>query len=117
MVCHHKLLASAKIVFSANLQETLGISAYEGAIVDTFPLVPDRLSYTEMYPDEFKYPSEWTDTWENYIKNKDKLIDRIRLIMKQNTSAELQLEKLTNSLTDNFFSANKMIEVIKSYGK
>ncbi len=114
---YHKMLAEAKIVFSANLQETLGISAYEGAIVDTFPLVPDRLSYTEMYPDDFKYPSEWTESWDSYLKHKDKLIDRIRLIMKQNTSAELQLEKLTNSLTDNFFSSTEMINTIKSYGK
>ena len=114
---YHKMLAEAKIVFSANLQETLGISAYEGAIVDTFPLVPDRLSYTEMYPDDFKYPSEWTESWDSYLKHKDKLIDRIRLIMKQNTSAELQLEKLTNSLTDNFFSSTEMISTIKSYGK
>tara|TARA_B100000902_G_scaffold171583_1_gene165858 strand:- start:410 stop:1456 length:1047 start_codon:yes stop_codon:yes gene_type:complete len=114
---YHKMLAEAKIVFSANLQETLGISAYEGAIVDTFPLVPDRLSYTEMYPDDFKYPSEWTESWDSYLKHKDKLIDRIRLIMKQNTSAELQLEKLTNSLTDNFFSSTEMINTIKSYGE
>ena len=110
-------IPGAKIVFSANLQETLSISAYEGAIVDTFPLVPDRLSYTEMYPEEFKYPSEWTDTWENYIKNKDKLIERIRHIMKQNTSAQLQLEKLTDSLTKNFFSSGEMINTIKSHGK
>jgi hypothetical protein len=115
---YHKMLAEAKIVFSANLQETLGISAYEGAIVDTFPLVPDRLSYTEMYPDEFKYPSEWTDSWDNYLKHKDKLIEHIRFIMQGPTEQSLkQLQALTKSLTDNFFSANKMIEVIKSYGK
>ena len=115
---YHKLLAEAKIVFSANLQETLGISAYEGAIVDTFPLVPDRLSYTEMYPDEFKYPSEWTESWDNYLKHKDKLIEHIRFIMQGPTEQSLkQLQALTNSLTDNFFSATKMIEVIKSYGK
>ncbi len=114
---YHKLLASAKIVFSANLQETLGISAYEGAIVDTFPLVPDRLSYTEMYPDDFKYPSEWTDSWENYLANKDKLIERIRSIMKQNTSAQLQLAKLTEWLSKEFFSSTQMIKTIKSYGK
>ena len=114
---YHKMLAEAKIVFSANLQETLGISAYEGAIVDTFPLVPDRLSYTEMYPDDFKYPSEWTDSWENYLANKDKLIERIRSIMKQNTSAQLQLAKLTEWLSKEFFSSKEMIKTIKSYGK
>ena len=115
---YHKLLAEAKIVFSANLQETLGISAYEGAIVDTFPMVPDRLSYTEMYPDEFKYPSEWTESWDSYLKHKDKLIEHIRFIMQGPTEQSLkQLQALTNSLTDNFFSATKLIEVIKSYGE
>ena len=55
---YHKLLGRAKIVFSANLQETLGISCYEGALVDAIPMVPDRLSYSEMYYEGFKYPSE-----------------------------------------------------------
>jgi len=114
---YHKMLAEAKIVFSANLQETLGISAYEGAIVDTFPLVPDRLSYTEMYPDDFKYPSEWTESWDSYLEHKDKLITRNRTIMKQNTSAQLQLEKLTDSLTADFFSSTEMINTIKSYDR
>ena len=31
------LLGEAKLVFSANLQETLGISWYEGALVDAIP--------------------------------------------------------------------------------
>jgi len=54
---YHNLLGEAKLVFSANLQETLGISWYEGALVDAIPMVPDRLSYSEMALDEFKYPS------------------------------------------------------------
>ena len=32
---YHNLLGQAKLVFSANLQETLGISWYEGVLVDT----------------------------------------------------------------------------------
>lgn len=54
---YHELLSKAKIVFSANLQETLGISCYEGALAGALPLVPDRLSYTEMYTEPFKYDS------------------------------------------------------------
>ena len=50
------LLGQAKMVFSANLQETLGISWYEGALVGALSLVPDRLSYSEMAIHEFKYP-------------------------------------------------------------
>ena len=63
---YHKLLGEAKMVFSANLQETLGISCYEGAVVGAIPMVPDRLSYTEMYFDLFKYDSRWTDSWDAY---------------------------------------------------
>ena len=63
---YHNLLGEAKMVFSANLQETLGISCYEGAVVDAIPMVPDRLSYTEMYYDTFKYPSKWTESYDSY---------------------------------------------------
>ena len=58
---YHELLGKAKMVFSANLQETLGISCFEGMLVNALPLVPDRLSYKEMYDDMFKYPSNLTD--------------------------------------------------------
>jgi glycosyltransferase involved in cell wall biosynthesis len=78
---YHELLGASKIVFSANLQETLGISAMEGVLVDSMPLVPDRLSYTEMYLDRFKYPSEWTTDYNAYLRNKSKLIAKIRDMM------------------------------------
>ena len=52
---YHKLLGEAKMVFSANLQETLGISVYEGLVVGAIPLVPDRLSYSEMALPVCKY--------------------------------------------------------------
>ena len=44
------------MVSRANLQETLGISWYEGPLVDAIIMVPDRLSYSEMSLSEFKYP-------------------------------------------------------------
>lgn len=78
---YHELLGAAKIVFSANLQETLGISAMEGVMVDALPLVPDRLSYSEMYLGDFKYPSEWTTDYNAYLRNKNKLIEKIRDMM------------------------------------
>ena len=49
---YHELLAKSKMVFSANLQETLGISWYEGASLGAVPFVPDRLSYSEMAIEE-----------------------------------------------------------------
>ena len=74
---YHNALGTAKLVFSANLQETLGISWYEGLLVDTIPMIPDRLSYSEMAVDEFKYPSEWTESWDKYQEHKSSVIETI----------------------------------------
>src|SRR6056300_1081965 len=79
---YHNLLGEAKLVFSANLQETLGISWYEGALVDAIPMVQDRLSYSEMALPEFKYPGECTESFEAYEQNKDELVKRINNYMK-----------------------------------
>ena len=74
---YHTILGESAVMFSANLQETYGISAIEGLICGAAPMVPDRLSYSEMYDDEFKYPSEWTINWDSYVKHKSQLIAKI----------------------------------------
>ena len=110
---YHKLLGEAKIVFSCSLQETLGIGCYEGAIVDAIPMVPDRLSYTEMYFNVFKYPSKWTESFDAYTVYRP---DLCREIMTHMDNYEARLPKLkqqAESLTDNFFSATKLLENIK----
>ena len=105
---YHLLLAESKIVFSANLQETLGISCYEGALVDAIPMVPDRLSYTEMYYEGFKYPSHWSDSWDNYMKHRHELCHHIIVTMTHYEKRIPQVRKQAQDLTDNFFSANNL---------
>lgn len=109
---YHQILAQAKIVFSCSLQETLGIGAYEGALLDVIPLVPDRLSYTEMYSDVFKYPNAWSNDWESYLTNKNNLIDCIKTKMNNYDSYKTEVEKLSTTLTEKFFSATKLLENI-----
>ena len=110
---YHNLLGEAKMVFSANLQETLGISCYEGAVVDAIPLVPDRLSYTEMYMDTFKYPSVWTESFEAYATHRPNLCFAIMQHMDNYTTRIPQIRKQTHLLTENFFSAHTLLERIK----
>lgn len=76
---YHNLLGKAKMVFSANLQETLGISCFEGMLTNALPLVPDRLSYKEMYDDKFKYPSNLT--LDSNMSNYELLSTRIKYMM------------------------------------
>jgi hypothetical protein len=110
---YHNLLGEAKLVFSANLQETLGISWYEGALVDAIPMVPDRLSYSEMAFDTFKYPSEWTENYAAYEANRPELCHRIIETMEFYRTRLPSLNKQVESLKEHFFSCNKLLEMLK----
>mgnify|MGYP003313130228 FL=1 len=110
---YHNLLGEAKMVFSANLQETLGISWYEGAIVDAIPMVPDRLSYSEMALPVFKYPSDWTKDFQTYSLHKQSVIDRIVEYMENYEDYLPALQKQTNKLKKSFFSGKDLYEEIK----
>ena len=110
---YHNLLGEAKIVFSANLQETLGISWYEGAVVDAIPMMPDRLSYSEMALADFKYPSEWTKDYQTYQVHKQEVVDKIVEYMENYDDYLPALQKQTNKLKKNFFSGKDLYEEIK----
>jgi hypothetical protein len=110
---YHNLLGEAKLVFSANLQETLGISCYEGALVGAIPMVPDRLSYKEMYYNTFKYPSEWTDSFESYQTHRPELCMKIIQYMTNYDQLRLGVSKQARDLTEQFFSADSLLNNIK----
>ena len=110
---YHNLLGEAKLVFSANLQETLGISWYEGALVDAIPMVPDRLSYSEMALPEFKYPSKWTEDYDAYLHNRDKVIAQIVNYMENYDDYLPSISKQVNKLSKEFFSGEELYKVLK----
>jgi glycosyltransferase involved in cell wall biosynthesis len=108
---YHNLLGEAKMVFSANLQETLGISWYEGVLVDAIPMVPDRLSYSEMALPEFKYPSKWTSE-VRYRTHRGEIISKIRDYMENYEDYLVSLEKQRTKLNREFFSGTEMYNAI-----
>jgi glycosyltransferase involved in cell wall biosynthesis len=55
---YYNLLARCKICVSNSYQETFGYSMLEAAALGCIPLVPDRLCYPEMYPDEYRFRTE-----------------------------------------------------------
>ena len=111
---YHNLLGEAKLVFSANLQETLGISWYEGALVDAIPMVPDRLSYSEMALPEFKYPSEWTESFDTYLHNRDKVVAQIVNYMENYDDLLPSINKQVTKLNKEFFSGKELYEEISN---
>jgi len=110
---YHNLLGEAKLVFSANLQETLGISWYEGAVVDAIPMVPDRLSYREMAFDTFKYPSKWTESFETYTVYRPDVCKTIVEHMENYKTRLPSLNKQVDALQENYFSCNVLLDMLK----
>jgi|TARA_R110000868_G_scaffold190394_2_gene434054 hypothetical protein len=110
---YHNLLGEAKLVFSANLQETLGISWYEGALVDAIPMVPNRLSYTEMALDEFKYPSNWTTSFAAYKEHKEQVVAQIIDYMENYKKYLPRLNKQVQVLNEQYFSCSDLLNVLK----
>ena len=66
---YYELLGKSKIIVSFALQETWGIAVLESILSGCFPLLPNRLSYVELYDKEFLY-----DDFEH-------LVYKIRMIM------------------------------------
>lgn len=114
---YHAMLGEAKIVFSCSLQETLGIGCYEGAELGAIPLVPDRLSYSEMYPTEYLYPPEWTESFASYLKYKDKLVQLIIAMVEDHESYGKITQSCADDLRAIFFSADNMVNLIRNNTK
>ena len=111
---YHNLLGRAKMVFSANLQETLGISWYEGLLVDTIPMVPDRLSYSEMADQPFKYPSIWTKNFEQYKKFKPQLVAKVIDYMENYDSYKAPMNTQLYNLKRSFFSGEALYKEVSN---
>jgi hypothetical protein len=113
---YHELLGKAKIVFSANLQETLGISMYEGLLLDAIPMMPDRLSYTEMWGEHFMYPSRWTANLESAHRYSRELCFHISELIENydNWHDEIKYEKMS---VQKFFEAEELVNIIHARTK
>ena len=111
----HTLLGEAKMVFSANLQETLGISTcIEGPLVGALPVAPNRLSYTEIFEghDTFLYPDEWTSSYDQFDANRKNMVDRIEDMMLNYDAARVHLYDYNQNQIPKFFGFDAAIEVI-----
>ena len=112
---YNQLLEQSKMVFSANLQETLGISCYEILMAGGMPLVPNRLSYVEMYDDIFKYPSKCTLDWKGYQDHKTILIGKIETMMNNFNAPEIQdaIKSNRQSLLEQYFTATNLYQELR----
>lgn len=109
---YHTILGESTMVFSANLQETLGISSCaEAPLTGCIPLCPDRLSYSEIFKgyERFLYPSEWTESHAAYETNKQHLINRIKDIMSRCDEYQQMVSNYSSYRFYQYFKAESLI--------
>ena len=101
---YHELLQRAKFAVSFADQETLGISMYESACAGACPIVPNRLSYTEMYDPMFKQANSIDEAVAAILKYEHEELSE-------------SIAQLVNKLHNNFFSATRLINKLKEYNE
>ncbi len=112
---YHTILAEAKIVFSASKQETLGISTCgEGPLLGALPLVPNSLSYAEIFADfrEFTYSPEWVSSEAN--TNVDALATRIQYMMENYNVLQASLEQYVAHYYPKYFNSYRLVQTIRN---
>ena len=97
---YEKWLKRGAIVISTAIQENFGISVIEAMLMGCVPLLPDRLSYPEILPEEFH---------EHFLyKNRQELIEKLLLIIsdyKRYEEIQSRLaKKMTSFLWENVIS-------------
>ena len=64
--------------------------------------------------DIFKYPSVWTEDYDAYLHNRDKLIKQIVEYMENYNDFLPNIKKQVAKLNKDFFSGNEIYERIKN---
>ena len=112
----HRIAPEKQVDIFRNLKDAL--PQYEFVVcqdlVGSLPMVPDRLSYKEMAIEEFKYPSEWTESYNAYRNNKDKVIEKITDYMENYENYLPKLVKQVDKLKKQYFSGTNLYKEIKN---
>lgn len=108
---YYEYLKQCKVIFSANKHENLGIGTFEAMTAGCLPLVPNKLSYAEMYSNEFLYdmPSNFYDYPGLYL---EPLAQTIIYMVDNYASYKETWEKDVVRIQQDFFSGEKMMELI-----
>jgi hypothetical protein len=108
---YYEYLQQCKVIFSANKHENLGIGTFEAMTAGCLPLVPNKLSYAEMYSDDFLY--NMSSNFYEYPGLYLEPLAQIIIYMVDNyTSYKEAWGKDVVRIQQQFFSGEKMMELI-----
>lgn len=107
---YYDLLKKSKVIFSANKHENLGIGTFEAMSAGCLPIVPDKLSYVEMYDNIFRY--ECLNLYNNFDKYKNVLSKMIIEFIINYNKYNIYRQKNVKKIQDKFFNGIKMIKIL-----
>jgi hypothetical protein len=61
---------------------------------------------------EFKYPSEWTESFDKYLYHKEQIINKIKTYIEDYTDFLVPLKIQTKKLNQEYFSGDKLYRTI-----
>lgn len=108
---YYDFLKTCKVIFSANKHENLGIGTFEAMCSGCIPLLPDKLSYHEMYDPVFKY--EVHDNLYDVGANREYLARRILYYIDYYENYRADLNNNIDRIHETYFSGRKMFEIMK----
>lgn len=108
---YYKLLNKAKVVFSCNKHENLGISTYEGVCGGAVPVVPNKLSYMEMYPCSYRYNmnDSWYDDRSSWVQIAERIITEVKNYDRNRYNEVLNVAK---HIRERYFTGDTMYHYI-----
>lgn len=111
----HSLLARAKFSAVFSDQETWGISVFESLGSGCIPIVPDKLSYVEMYTNDMKYdPYDSELFFEDKFNWPLKVAAKIREFEKKSDDVRKKIiNENLNNVKQNFCTFDKIISHLK----
>lgn len=111
---YYEFLKTCKVIFSANKHENLGIGTFEAMSAGCLPIVPDKLSYHEIYAAPFKYAVD-EDFYSNFALFKPALANMIIDFVENYDNYKIHLETQLDRIQSTFFSGDKMFKDIRNF--
>jgi hypothetical protein len=109
---YYKLLSKAKVVFSCSKHENLGIGTYEAVRLGCVPVVPDKLSYKEMYPISNRYHINddlWYEKENVWVDVAERILHIVKTYDKNRYNESLNIAK---HIRERYFSGEYMYHII-----
>jgi len=95
-------LASASVAVSCATQETFGYAMMEATALGCIPLVPNGLSYKELYPEIFRYNSlfELEEKMVDMVQNRGKYVEELKnLQFTHESKGDLAIHNMVRAIT------------------